>query len=39
VPASLRVLTEMIREYADPKRERAAGKRKRRSPPAHGARR
>jgi DNA-binding transcriptional LysR family regulator len=39
VPAGLRALTGMIREYADANRERAAVKRKRRSPPAHGARR
>jgi DNA-binding transcriptional LysR family regulator len=39
VPAGLRALTDMIREYADANRERVAGKRKRRSPPAHGTRR
>lgn len=39
VPAGLRALTDMIREYSDANRERVAGKRKRRSPPAHGTRR
>jgi DNA-binding transcriptional LysR family regulator len=39
VPAGLRALTDMIREYANANRERVAGKRKRRSPPAHGTRR
>jgi DNA-binding transcriptional LysR family regulator len=39
VPAGLRALTDMIREYADANRERVVGKRKRRSPPAHGTRR
>ncbi|QCP52020.1 LysR family transcriptional regulator [Trinickia violacea] len=39
VPAGLRALVEMIREYADAKRGRASDKRKRRSPPAHGSRR
>jgi DNA-binding transcriptional LysR family regulator len=36
VPAGLRALIDMIREYADAKRERVAEKRKRRSPSAHG---
>src|SRR5579864_4432107 len=35
VPAGLRALTDMIREYADANRERVAGNRTRRSPPAH----
>ena len=39
MPAGLRALTDMIREYADANRERVAGNRKRRSPPAHGTRR
>jgi DNA-binding transcriptional LysR family regulator len=39
VPAGLRALTDMIREYADANRERAGAKRQRRSPPAHSTRR
>ncbi|MCU1752335.1 LysR family transcriptional regulator [Pseudomonas sp. 6D_7.1_Bac1] len=36
VPAGLRALTDIIREYADANRERVAGKSNRRSPPEHG---
>ncbi|QBR03483.1 LysR family transcriptional regulator [Paraburkholderia pallida] len=39
VPAGLRALIEMIREYADANSARAAGKRKRRVQPARGTRR
>jgi len=39
VPAGWRALTDMIREYAEGKRGRAADRRMRRSPPARGARR
>jgi DNA-binding transcriptional LysR family regulator len=39
VPAGLRALTDMIREYADANRKRVAANSKRRPPPAHGTRR
>ncbi|WP_028216457.1 LysR family transcriptional regulator [Paraburkholderia oxyphila] len=39
IPAGLRALIEMIREYADANSARAAGKRKRRVQPARGTRR